>query len=380
MPRADDLIAAVKTIHAAGLQEGDWPAALGAMTRLLGGGNSATLEVIDKASFRHHVFHSFGIPPVQELTYLKDYAPLNPRLSFHAAKSPGTVLWDYKILDEEAMNRSAFYAEFLRPIGFRYFLSGVLDAPDGQFALVSQQRTRKAGHAGRADIELMEVMLPHVRQALDVSSRIRHVGEMRESLERAFDWLADGVLLVRQDGTVVYANEAMQAIARRDDGIRLKNNHIEFAASEPRDHLAMALASIGRLRTGDVARPRSADFSVSRGSRSRPYVVSVRPLLGGYGRPYGGAVAIVFVRDPASRHAAAISILRAALGLTEAEAHLAQALQAGTTLGAYARAHAVSVNTVYTHLRSMKDKTGCRRLPELISTLNDLRVPLRPVQ
>ena len=99
-----------------------------------------------------------------------------------------------------------------------------------------------------------------------------------------------------------------------------------------------------------------------------------------HGRTYGGAVAIVFVHDPASRHAAAISILRAAFGLTEAEAHLAQALQAGTTPGAYARAHAVSVNTVYTHLRSMKDKTGCRRLPELISTLNDLRVPLRPVQ
>jgi DNA-binding CsgD family transcriptional regulator len=37
----------------------------------------------------------------------------------------------------------------------------------------------------------------------------------------------------------------------------------------------------------------------------------------------------------------------------------------------------VSINTVYTHLRRIKDKTGANRLPNLIRRLNDLHLPLR---
>jgi DNA-binding CsgD family transcriptional regulator len=89
------------------------------------------------------------------------------------------------------------------------------------------------------------------------------------------------------------------------------------------------------------------------------------------------AVAIVFVRDPLSRNPAAAQMLREVFGLTEAEAALAFALQAGIPIAAYARERDVSINTVYTHLRRLKDKTGCTRLSELIRKLNDLQVPLR---
>jgi DNA-binding CsgD family transcriptional regulator len=63
--------------------------------------------------------------------------------------------------------------------------------------------------------------------------------------------------------------------------------------------------------------------------------------------------------------------------LTEAEARLAQALQQGMSVTDYARERALSPNTAYTHLRRIKEKTGCKRMPELIRWLNDLRLPLR---
>jgi DNA-binding CsgD family transcriptional regulator len=37
----------------------------------------------------------------------------------------------------------------------------------------------------------------------------------------------------------------------------------------------------------------------------------------------------------------------------------------------------LSLNTVYTHLRRIKEKTICHRMPELIRKLNDLHIPLR---
>ena len=64
-------------------------------------------------------------------------------------------------------------------------------------------------------------------------------------------------------------------------------------------------------------------------------------------------------------------------GLTPTEAGLARAIQSGISFDRYARERAVSLNTVYTHLRRLKEKTGCKRLSELIRKLNDLQAPLR---
>jgi DNA-binding CsgD family transcriptional regulator len=90
-------------------------------------------------------------------------------------------------------------------------------------------------------------------------------------------------------------------------------------------------------------------------------------------------IAIVFVRDPDTRHAAASGALRDILGLTEAEAALARALQLGMTPTDYAATRGLSLNTVYTHLRRLREKTGCSRTPELIARLDDLRAPLKPI-
>ena len=91
-----------------------------------------------------------------------------------------------------------------------------------------------------------------------------------------------------------------------------------------------------------------------------------------------GAVAAVFVRDPLGRAAPATTgVFRAIFGLTEAEARLAQALQAGTSLADYAGSQGLSVNTVYTHLRRLREKTGSSRITELIRKLNDIEVPPR---
>jgi DNA-binding CsgD family transcriptional regulator len=171
----------------------------------------------------------------------------------------------------------------------------------------------------------------------------------------------------------------MQAITRRDDGIRISTGRIELVAPEARAHLAEALGSIGRFHGGSGEQAPGGDFPVPRAASAIPYVLSLRLLTRGREKSRSGeAEAIVLVRDPLSRNAAAARMLRNVFGLTQAEANLAQALQAGVSLDTYAQTQAISLNTVYTHLRRIKEKTDCHRLAELIRKLNDLQVPLRP--
>jgi DNA-binding CsgD family transcriptional regulator len=185
--------------------------------------------------------------------------------------------------------------------------------------------------------------------------------------------------LLRRDGGVVHANESFRAIVRRNDGIRLRGRMIEFADTEARAKFDSAFAAVLRLRTGAPETALLFDFTAARVAAGRAYRLSVRPLLKNAATlDPPDAVAIVFVCDPLARTSASLDALRSLFALTEAEAVLALALQSGITPIDYARRHALSLNTVYTHLRRLREKTGCSRLPELIHKLNALRLPLRP--
>jgi DNA-binding CsgD family transcriptional regulator len=281
------------------------------------------------------------------------------------------------MFDQATIKRDPFYMEFLKSLDLYYCVAGIVTTDPREFTGVCVHRTPKQGHIDAAGIAAMERLLPHVQQAFDVARRLKHAGETQHSLERALDWLADGVMLVRADGAVVYANAAMQAMVRRADGVAIKKGLVEFATAEARGRFAAAMAGIARLRQRGTKAAAVADFSVARRLDRPAYLVAVRPLPAEHGAAKADADAIVFVRDPTSRNATALRMLRDVLDLTDAEAGVAQALQAGQRLQDYARTRMVSIHTVYAHLRSIKDKTGCHRMGELIRKLNDLQVPLR---
>jgi DNA-binding CsgD family transcriptional regulator len=201
----------------------------------------------------------------------------------------------------------------------------------------------------------------------------------RGPFEHALDWLADGVALLAGNGSVVYANHAFRAIAQRKDGITTRERKMRFAGAVARDGFERAVAGALQAGVRDAARSVASDFPVDRSGDAACYFVSVRPIAGdgGAGRAESRACVAVFIRDPSARDAAAIRILSDVLQLTEAEAQLAQALQSGARLRDYARARRISINTIYAHLRNIKQKTGSHRMSELIRRLNDLQAIAR---
>ncbi|HEY6257947.1 MAG TPA: helix-turn-helix transcriptional regulator [Xanthobacteraceae bacterium] len=376
MRESHQFLGTVEAVHAAGLDGALWPRALAAIADAVGG-SCASLETFDKQTLRHRGFLTHGLPPAGEIAYLEHYAALNLRVPAHAGAKLGELIWDYKILDEGTMARAPFYAEFLPGLDLRYLIAGVIHSSKEEFAAVTVQRSPKQGHVDQADIAAMRHLTPHVRQAFDVARRLKLAGAVRHCLERALDWLADGVALVAAGGKLTYVNEAFRAIAQRNDGITLAKGVIEFAGAEARTRFEAAIGSVNRLRAGDPLAAGVSDFPVARSSGAQTYLVSVRPLLERGGNVEGESIAIVFIRDPLGRSIAAPQMMRELFGFTESEASLAQALQSGMSLADYARSRAVSLNTVYTHLRRIREKTGCTRMTELIRKLNDLQVSLR---
>ena len=365
----DEILAAVSLIHAAGGDAARWPEALAAVTRLIGGA-AATFEVFDKATVSHREFHGFNIPRAEEIAYLAGYVTNNPRwdLLMPGQKS-GDVGWDYQFIDEQQMNKEPFYAAFLSALDMRYFLSGVLTATREEYAVISVQRAPWQGHAERREIDLMTCLIPHVRQAFDISRRLAALTERQGTFTSALDWLTDGVLMLASDGSVRYANATAQEIVRRADVFCIRNGALVFRSTGAAVKFGKAMDAISRLKRLDAAAVAHADFTIERGLDTPPLAVSLRPLPAAR----EGAVALMFLHDPSAR-AGAATVPREAFGLTPAEADMAAALCAGVSPDDYARERRLSRNTIYTHLRRIKEKTGCTRLPELIHKLNDARV------
>jgi len=371
MGQNDEVIAAISRIHAAGLDAEKWPEALSDIARL-SGGHGASLEMLERPSLRHSAMYAYGLPAVG--AYLEHYAPMCPRIPFAARTPAGSVVYDSQCIDDAAMNANPFYMEFLAKYDMRHHLGGIVANSSEELILTGVQMSPKQGHPAPAKIKLMALLLPHIQQATDVMRRLGTLADAQRAFERTLDWLADGVLMLRADGTALYTNVAAQAIVRADDGIALRRGAIEFRSSDAKLKFGAAFKALGELRDAKAATVMSGDFMVERRSGGSPYAVSVRPLLG-KSKERDSAVALIFIHDPSIRNNAAVELFRQAFGLTPAEADVANGLRSGLSADAYARQRKVSPNTVYTHIRRIREKTGCTRMAELIRKLNDVQMP-----
>lgn len=373
---------AVEAAYAAALDPAAWPEAFRRIAALFDA-VGCTLELIEKNPTRLIGFWSGGVPEVQEVPYAQEYLRRNPRVPDGFSQNIGDVGFDYRHIDEDGMRKHAFYEEFLPVMGLRYYISCTL-MQGPRFAALAVHRTPSKGHVQSSDIGLMQRLAPHLRQAFDVSYRLGTLGRDVQLTNDVLNWISDSILLLGTDGAVIFANTAAIETCDRNDGVRLVRDRLEFASPAVRTAFDRALrhtVAVAIAGGGDNAAQATHDIPVGRPDGLPPYIVSLRPVATSSAARRmapDNAAAIVFIRDPIGRRPGAVAhAAREIYGLTEAEAHFAEALQSGVTPQAYARERGVSLNTVYTHLRRLKAKTGYHRLPGLSAHLAALRVSVR---
>jgi DNA-binding CsgD family transcriptional regulator len=249
----------------------------------------------------------------------------------------------------------------------------ILGTPRSQFAALAVQRSPRQG--APEEIALMARPIPPATQALAVVQRLGNARQFADGLEQALEAVADGVLLLDSGGAIVHANRAARSILKLKAGIAVREDVIEFTDPAAVISFRTAMRAILDPGSGDGSERPGADFVAARPDDLPPLAVSLRSIDA---RDRGGAAALLFIHDPLVVDTGA-SLLQAAFGLTPAEAHLAVALRRGVSPQDYARERGISRNTVYTHLRRIKDKCRQGRLPELVRLLNNVHTIASPL-
>ena len=371
MPRTDILLSAIEAVHAAGLDEAGWPVALGAVAEAVGV-PSATLETYDLRDKRHSRWHGHGIDPALRAEYLSLYDGRGSEdWSRPRYPSPRPRFPSGHVLDPTGRGREPFYTPYLGALNLHPFAAGVVGDERRQTVVtIRQDETR--GALRPSAVQRFELLFGHVRQALAVGERLGAAALHAAGLAAAVDAMRRAAAVLAADGRVLHANPALLRLAAARDGLSLAPTGLAFSAPSARRRFEQAMARAHALVRGEGG-PAPEPFVMPRLIDGPACLVVLKPILEGEREAVGGEPAMLaIVHDPLADGAVSADAagLKAVFGLTDAEAAMAAALVQGQSPSTWARNRAVSVNTAYTHLRRLKEKTGAGRLSDLIHRLN----------
>lgn len=365
------LLNTIEAIHAAGLDKDVWPDALGALADAVGV-PAATLETYDLAGKRHRRWHGHGIDPALRAEYLTLY---NGRGSEDWSRprfpSPRPRFPEGHVFDASGRAREPFYTSYLGALNLHLFAVGVVGDERRQ-TVITVRQDEAAGALEQAAVERFSLLFGHVRQALVVGERLAAANLQAAGLTAALDAMRRAAGVLAADGGVLHANAALLRLAEVRDGLSVGRAGLGFAAPACRRRFELAMAralALGRGETGPAPEP----FVTPRLSGAPSWLVVLKPILEPERETVGGDPAVlVLIHDPLADGGGTTDAagLKALFGLTDVEAAMAEALVQGQSPSTWARRRAVSLNTAYTHLRRLKEKTGAGRLSDLIRRLN----------
>lgn len=374
MSTESEFLKVVEKIQAAALDEALWGPALDSIADLVGGA-VATSELIDIERGRP-VYAEFTerLSSDLETQYIEHYSGINPRVADGIGQPAGAVRYDHAFMGETEMDRDEFYADFVRPLDLKYFVSGHILRSRRHAGLFAVQRSTSQGHVGDEEICLVRRLIPHMRHALDVRIRLANSRRWDSGVLNGLTALGEAAFLVDAKGRILYRNPAAADLCSDADGVLSDGRFLRFADRAADARLANALAGL-RPSEGDRTEMQSRTFAAGRNDRARPYAVAVRalPETDAFAEALLGAAAIVFVRDPEQHVLLDTNLLTESYGLTAAEAELAALFDAGATLADCADRRGVSINTVRSQLYTLMDKLGVNRQTDLVRLLRHYR-------
>ena len=256
--------------------------------------------------------------------------------------------------------QSEIWRDFSRHhIGAYHVIGASFALADGRIGAVGFHRQRGAPPFDADSKRALDRLLPHLCGALRLGQRLGPA--VGGSLGFAvLDALEMPVVVLRADGTTVFANEA----AIESPTLRLGAGRRPVATADPADERPFLAA----IRDAAGGGPGGALMLSAPGAA--PVAALVTPLPPGMAETQGmRGLALVVLRAAEMPTPVVGRRLRQLFGLTAAEAELALSLLAGQRLEAIAEARAVRISTVRFQLRAVLEKTGTRRQSDLVRLL-----------
>lgn len=360
MAQDQELGAIVERIHGAALEPRLWSDVISDIARLCDAHTGIFYEV-DRVRGQSGVLGALNIDPSSARAYEEHYISVDPWQRHAIRSQTGRINLTHEFISDSEFQRSEFYQDYLRQSGIFYALGGTVIRDADHMAVFGVQRAQGCGAFSRELADMVEPLMPHLRQAYLTQRTLQAVNRMCDTLGETLHLVSSPVLIVDGGGRLHFANRAGEALLARQDGLRLQQRIVTATHRKQVKLLAESFAKAAQGSPGDSL-PRH-DIALQRATSDHPLLLRLTLLPGRDTRD--GLRIAVFV-EPNSVTPTRVQALKTALRLTRAEARLLDGLVAGKSLAAISDERGVSIHTLRVQLHRLFEKTGTHRQAELV--------------
>ena len=296
------------------------------------------------------------------------------------------VSWPSIIADRD-WEKSPFYNEIIRPANGFYSVNVFVDVPAGEMTGFNFCRPRKAGPFDLGEVDMLQSLLPHFANVLELRRRLGAAFRENNDLLQVLERMDTGVILTDAASRPSFANGRALEIVAQADGLSLAAGRLSAAVSAATQRLRQAIAAASTHVA--TAFPSGAGpglkLRLKRPSGRPPLLLWLFPIQA-LGQPLGQSLGASAAGAPAPRIAIFITepddgppidrdAIADAFELTPREAAIAALLAGGHDLAGAAQALAIGIGTARYHLKHVLDKTSTRSQATLVATLRGFLGP-----
>ena len=370
MTPSDTLDRILLSMHDAMLDDAHWPATSRLIDEACGIGGNALVVGRGRSQADGDIFFSRFCyrgerHPDRERWYFDLYYPHDERIPRVAQLPDGQLVRIPALYTERELKVSPAYNEALPRGRFQNGLNVRLNGPQGSSIVWTLADPSRSGGWQSAQIAMVQRLLPHIRQFVQVRQAVTGGAALGHSLSDLLDNTRIGVLHLQRGGRIIEANDRARALLRQGDG--LLDGHGFLGARLPADD-ARLRRTLAKALPGSPGRtPVAGSLTVGRPSPLARLAVHVSPVGGhqmacGLGR----VAALVLVVEPDSRPRVDARLVAEAFGLSRAEGEVAALLAEGRTVAAIAAATGRRESTVRSILQRIYRKRGISRQADLV--------------
>lgn len=358
----------VRTLYAGVIEATPWQNFLEELRR--GTDCRATLIMLSRpGSAAVNLIRTVGGQPEVNSAYRDQLFALDPFVNL----PEGAVTTLHEFIGAAVLERNDYYKQFMcAQWGMGFVLGTDVQTAAGYTACLRLCRGVEASDFGAEVRRLVEALVPHLRQAIEIFDRIHSLRVEEIEFHDALDRLAVGSFLLDSQRRVSQPNRCAQTLLSSGGSVCVRNGRLVLAGKDAQKRLAEILEWARASKGSQVSAPARLPevIVIPRGSGSPPLALAVRPLRSPIDlRSDHAPVAAVYVSAPEQRSVVRAATVRQLLCISAAEAELAARLARGDTIDEAARELGVTRATARTQLYSIFRKAGVRRQSELVSLI-----------
>lgn len=340
-----------------------WSAALAATVDALSAGHIIVGVGSDTTAPQ---LHSCGVDPSQ-VAALWSHVTNSPFAGLVHTMAHGKVYHGATVMPPKALMTTDFYHCVIKPMDGLHSIVGTPFRSHNAYSFTVACRAPRKGAFGQSSIDALQILFPHLQNALRLGQRLRQAEYAAWYRDAALDRLDIGIVIMDRRRHPLLVNARAQALAELNDGLRLA--HGQFSATDGVANRQLQSAIEAAARPASLAQMEMC-MQANRPSGRPAFLLRIVPITddGELSANYPHGAAAVFI-DTAETGRSRPAALRHWFRLTMREADLAMLLIDGRSLADCARVMGVSIETIRTHLDGLFAKTQTHRQAELVSAL-----------